>query len=172
MGSGKSTVGPILANVLGWDFVDLDQYIEKKKSLSINQIFKLGGEEVFRLTESQCLKELSFRENAVIALGGGTILSDPNFELISKTGIIIYLKISSKSAFRRLRFKENRPIFNSENLPDRSEDNFLGKIEDLMEKRKSRYENADISIDTDRCPVGRTVEKIISKLKRYEIEKN
>ena len=111
MAAGKSTIGPILANTLGWDFYDLDKEVEKKEKLKVVEIFERKGEEYFRKTETDLLKKLSEDDEVIISLGGGAIASDINFGIIKSTGKIIYLKSSPEMAYKRLRFKKDRPAF-------------------------------------------------------------
>ena len=94
MGSGKSTIGPILANTLGWDFFDLDKLVENKTGKKIRDIFEQEGESYFRKIETDTLREISESKNVIISLGGGTIANKENIEIMKNTGKIIYLKVS------------------------------------------------------------------------------
>jgi shikimate kinase len=161
MGSGKSTIGPILANSLGWDFYDLDKVIEKKTGKKIRQIFEQDGEDFFRETETQTLTEITENEKAIISLGGGTIVSDKNIKILKNTGKIIYLKVSTESAYRRLKYKRDRPALLKNLSDDLTKEELINKINDLMNTRIKYYEMADFTIDTDRSSVGRTVDKIV-----------
>jgi len=162
MAAGKSTIGPILANTLGWEFYDLDKEVEKKEGMKIIELFNQKGEEYFRKSETEILKELSGRNEVIISLGGGAIASDENFRIIKSSGKIIYLKSSPEIVYRRLRFKRDRPafIFEGEELP--SEEQFLKRINELLNARKKYYEQCDYVIDTDSQKVGKTVD-IIAK---------
>ena len=167
MGAGKSTVGPILANTLGWEFYDLDKVIEKKAGKKIREIFEKDGEPYFRTLESETLRELSKGEKLVISLGGGTMISEDNLKFLKETGKIVYLKVSQESLYNRLRFKKDRPALTG-SLPDNpSKEELMSKINILMETRKPFYEKADITIEADHSSVGKTVD-IIAKL----VEKN
>jgi shikimate kinase len=162
MATGKSTIGPILANTLGWNFFDLDKEIEKQARMKIVELFEHKGEEYFRKTETALLEELSLNDKSIISLGGGAIASDVNFKLIKSSGKIIYLKSSPEMAYKRLRFKRDRPafVFEGEEVPSREE--FLERINKLLDSRKKYYEQADFIIDTDSQTVGKTVD-IIAK---------
>jgi shikimate kinase len=163
MGAGKSTIGPILANTLGWDFHDLDKVIEMKVGKKISEIFKIYGEEYFRKLECEVLNNLSHTENAIISLGGGTITSKNNFDLIKKTGKVIYLKASLDSVFKRLHYKKDRPILNIDETAENPEEKLFQRLQLLMNQRKNLYEQADFIIDTDEVSVGKTVD-FIAKL--------
>lgn len=164
MAAGKSTIGPILANTIGWSFLDIDRVIEDKERKKITQIFSEKGEEYFREIENRVLMELSSLSNHIIALGGGTIASDNNLKIIKQTGLLIYLKSSTETAYKRLRFKRDRPalLFDGEDEP--SKEIFTSRINELLNSRRQYYEQSDYIIDTDRIPVGKTVDKLASIL--------
>jgi shikimate kinase len=165
MGSGKSTIGPILANTLGWDFFDLDIIIEQKEGKKISRIFEENGEEYFRNLETEILKDLAARKNVIVALGGGTITNQDNIDFLKKIGMIIYIKISAESAYKRLRFKRDRPILSRNGTVNLSKTEFIGKIAQLLSARNRYYEQADIIIETDNLPIGVTIDKIAKAIK-------
>ena len=151
MAAGKSTIAPILANTLGWQYFDLDREIEKKAGRKI--------------VETETLIEISKSNNLIISLGGGTLLNSENVDFIKSTGKLIYLKSSVASIFRRLKNKRDRPaLFIDGEFPE--EDLLYQKIEQMLNDRKSIYEKPDITIDTDKTSVGKSVDilaKIITK---------
>ena len=161
MGSGKSTIGPILANTLGWDFFDLDIVIQKKENNTVSKIFEEKGEDYFRKLESETLRELSSKENSVIALGGGTITNKVNIEILNKTGKTIYLRISPESAYYRLRNKRDRPVLMKNGAVNLGKNEFINKIKHLLDSRKEFYEQADFIIDADKESLGKTVDMIV-----------
>ena len=160
MGSGKSTIGPILANTLGWEFYDLDRVIENRLDKKVVEIFEQHGEDFFREKETEILTELSLKQNCIISLGGGTIINDTNLNIIKKTGKIVYLYTSPEFIYDRLRHKRDRPIFKKENSEEVTREEFLTKIKKLMAERKPYYEQADITFTTDERAVGFTVDEI------------
>lgn len=166
MASGKSTIGPILANTIGWNFFDLDKEIEKKEGLKIVELFDQKGEEYFRKSETEILKELSGKTEVIISLGGGAIASDDNFKIIKSSGKVIYLKSSPEMAYKRLRFKRDRPafIFEGEEVP--SKEKFIERINYHLESRKKYYEQCDFTIDTDSQTVGKTVDLLAKYIER------
>jgi len=169
MGSGKSTIGPILANTLGWDFYDLDKVIEKKTGKKIRQIFEQDGENFFRKIETETLRELSVNNKVIISLGGGTIVSDENIGILKNSGKLIYLKMSSEAAFGRLKHKRDRPALKND-AEDFSEKELMNTISNLMKARTDYYEQADFTIDTDKSSVGKTVDKIVMLISAMEME--
>ena len=165
MGSGKSTIGPILANAIGWDFFDLDVVIEQKEGRKISRIFEENGEGYFRNQEKESLKDLTERENVIVALGGGAITNQDNIDILKKTGKIVYLKISAELVYKRLRFKRDRPILMREGIVDLSKSEFIAKITQLLADRNKYYEQADVIIDMDNLSIGATIDKIAKIIK-------
>ena len=159
MGAGKSTVGPILANTLGWDYFDLDMVIEQQLGKKIKTIFEESGEPYFRQVEHEVLKKLSQNKDAIISLGGGTIASQNNLNIIKGTGKVVYLKASVDSIYKRVAFKRDRPnlLIDGEEF---SKEKLMQKIDSLFRAREKFYNKADITIDTDDISIGVTVDKI------------
>lgn len=172
MASGKSTIGPILANTIGWEFLDLDKVIEEKAKKKIVDIFKEFGEEYFRNQESETLKELIKLSKYVISLGGGTIENEINLKLMKESGILVYLETSPEAAYRRLRFKRDRPaLLFEEKEPTKEE--FIERINLILNRRIKYYNQADIKINTDNRPVGITVDVLVKTLRKdFHIEEN
>ena len=166
MASGKSTIGPILANTIGWNFYDLDRLIERDSGKSIRKIFEEHGEEYFRNLETDTLLKVSELNNYIISLGGGTIASDKNLKIIKSTGALVYLESSPEETYKRLRFKRDRPalLFDGEDEP--TKDAFIEKIKLLLNQRIDYYNKADITINTDNCRVGKTVDKLAVIIKQ------
>ncbi|MCX7798155.1 MAG: shikimate kinase [Melioribacter sp.] len=172
MASGKSTIGPILSNVLGLEFYDLDQEIEEHEKSSIVEIFEKKGEPYFRNVESEILKKIAQKDNIIVSLGGGTITIPQNLELMKNTGKIIYLKVSPEDIYKRLKSKTDRPLFRDLVLKEASKEDFIKRINELLEKREPFYNKADLIIDTDQTPIGITVDTIAKKIMRLINEKD
>ena len=134
MGAGKSTMGKLIANKLGCRFIDTDTYIEKKEGRSIQDIFTDDGEDYFRSAETEVLRELlKADEKYVLALGGGTPLLEENRELLKASdAYVIFLKISAKDAYERLKDDVSRPLLQGTNVKE--------KIESLLQMRNPVYE--------------------------------
>lgn len=134
MGAGKTTVGSILAHKLDMDFYDVDNELEKKCGVSVNIIFEIEKEAGFRLRETQMLKELLHKPPAIIATGGGIIVTEDNIQLIKNSAAtIIYLKTDIKQQLYRLRKDKKRPLLQQE---DRKQ-----KLIDLAETRNPLYQS-------------------------------
>ncbi len=174
MATGKSTIGPILANTLGWNFYDLDELIESKYNSDIGVLFNENGEDKFRIIEKEVLFELNPNQNAVIALGGGTMLNQQNIDFMKKKGIIVLLESTESNIYYRIKNKKNRPLFLTKGGDIIDEKELRNKIRSLLKQRKIFYKQADIKINNTDERVGTTVDRlakiIISKFK--DAEKN
>jgi shikimate kinase len=164
MTSGKSTIAPILANVLGFNFFDLDLEIENKEQSTVVEIFEQKGEKYFRKLEASVLKSIATKGNVVVALGGGTITNEDNFNIIRNSGKIIYLKITPDILYRRLKNKINRPLFRDLVLEERPKEDFIKRINEILDLRSKFYEKADIIIEPGDQPFGIIVDKIAKKI--------
>jgi shikimate kinase len=156
-GSGKSTIGPLIAKELHYEFFDTDSMIEKVSGKSINDIFLNDGEPAFRKLESASIKKIGKDKvfNKVIALGGGAFESDQNRKLILETGIVVYLKCTPELIIKRLADFDDRPLLKSVNKRDR-----LEKVKQLLSTREPNYDKAQIVINT----VGKNTKRIISAI--------
>jgi shikimate kinase len=166
MGSGKSTIGPIVANSLGWDFADLDKVIENKLNKKIGSIFAEKGEREFRILEREILKEISLSENMIISLGGGTIVDQKNIDFMKSKGKIIFLEASPESFYRRLRFKNDRPVIKNENDETLPQEELKDRITNLLNYRGKFYNQADLKIQTDGVSIGKTVDRLVKIITR------
>jgi len=165
MGSGKSTIGPILANTLGYTYLDVDQFIEQKTKKRIAEIFSAEGEQAFRNLERNSLLELAGRDHSVISLGGGTIANDANCRIVSQSGILIYLKLSIEEILQRVQYRNDRPM-----LKDAQGNPLQGKalemrIQELLSFREQFYSRANVIITTDKMRVGDTVDEIMKNIR-------
>jgi shikimate kinase len=168
MGSGKSTVGPILANTLGYQFLDIDKFIEDAAQKSIPEIFRIDGEAAFRNLERTALCGLSSRSESVVALGGGTIANEENLQFIKKTGILVYLKISPEQAMLRVQHhRTDRPMLKDEAGNPLTAEKLKQRIIQLLEQREKFYLRSDIVVDTDNLRIGMSVDEIVKKVKAF-----
>jgi len=163
MGSGKTTVGKILADRLNFLFIDLDKVIEIAEDKTVSEIFKSGGEKYFRDVESEVIKKIYINENCVFACGGGIVEREENMDFIKQNSLIVYLYISPQQAFKRLKDVEDRPLLgNSSNLDSRKE-----IINNLISKRDILYKNnSNFNINTDNKSPECITEEILKKLQK------
>lgn len=167
MGSGKSTVGPIFANTIGYNFIDLDMLIEKREVKKIGAIFAAEGENKFRTIERETLKELLHTSKTVISLGGGTVTNRETLQLIKQNGVMVYLQSDVKHIYQRLRTKSDRPMLRNDNGELLDGDTLMQKIQSLLESRTPYYEEADIIVTTDDKKIGFTVDELAKKISSY-----
>lgn len=166
MGSGKSTIGPELARRIGYDFVDLDDVIERAEGISIADIFKSRGEKYFREAERRMLRELlECRGKVVVALGGGTLTSEESRNLVRNEGILVYLKANRKKILERVREERNRPMLLTREGNTLNDAELTDRIEALFKDREAHYMEASIIVDTSESPVPECAKEIASQLK-------
>jgi shikimate kinase len=146
MGAGKSTIGKILAQRIGYRFYDTDHLVMRGFRKPVSRIFQENGENAFRRAEMLVLKELAGRSQVVVSTGGGTLVRDDAFQLAQRTGALIYLRAPVSDLYERVIFSpKDRPIVD---VPD-TESVFLQRFEE----RRHYYEQADLIVDTvDRRP--------------------
>ena len=160
-GSGKSTVGPILARMLNLRFVDLDHVITKRAGRSIEQIFAEYGERRFRVLERQEIMRriMTGKRPAVVALGGGALHNNEVIQLLKRSGILIYLSCSVREIYRRLKQHSDRPMLANSAISGREE--IMSRISGLLTKRKPKYCQADLRVST----TNKTPRKVVQIIK-------
>ena len=131
MGAGKTTVGRLLAQSIGFDFVDVDREIELRSGVRIPTIFEIEGESGFRRREAALLDELTGRERLVLATGGGAVLDAQSRQRLRERGLVIYLRASADEVYRRTRKDRARPLLQT--------DNPRARIEQLLVEREPLY---------------------------------
>ncbi|MDA2925987.1 shikimate kinase [Acidobacteria bacterium AH-259-G07] len=136
MGSGKSTIGPLLAREMDRPFYDLDELIEQERKMRISEIFESKGEPFFRELESHILVQSQHLTTCVMALGGGAFVSEFNREFMLKHGISVWLKIPLQLAKERCKNLPHRPLAKD---PE--------QFESLFHLREMYYRLADIHIE-------------------------
>ncbi len=157
MGSGKTTIGRLLARKLGMRFIDSDHEIEARTGATIPWIFEIEGEECFRRREADVIRDLCGQEGIVLATGGGAILNDASRALLRERGTIVYLRASIHSILARTSHDKNRPLLQTAD-PRR-------KLEELLAHREPLYaEMAHLVVDTGRPNVQSMVQIIINQL--------
>jgi shikimate kinase len=145
MGSGKTTVGKLLAKELNLQFIDMDLFIENRFRKSISAIFEEKGEAGFREIERKALHEITDFENVVISTGGGLPCFFDNMDVMNKTGTTIYLKISVEELANRLKNgKQKRPL-----IKDKNPEEIKAFIIQHLEKREGFYNKATFIFETD-----------------------
>ncbi|MFW5976873.1 MAG: shikimate kinase [Bacillota bacterium] len=142
MGTGKSTVGSLLAEELNLPFLETDTLIEKELGQSIDQIFNQKGEVFFRKQETEILKKIIInKKDFVLSTGGGIVIKPENRNLLKANTSVILLKASPETIYNRVKNNTERPLLNI--------DNPLMKIKKLLKKRENYYNQFTPQIDTD-----------------------
>ena len=148
MGSGKSTIGSILADKLDWTFIDIDTELEKDYSLSINDMFK-NGEDKFRTYETEKLEQIVLKDHIVCATGGGIVLEDSNYRILDQS-FCVYLDTSLETLHKRIKNDNSRPLLSVGNKKDLMRDIFNGREKRYKSLSKLNISTDNINID-DSC---------------------
>jgi len=161
MGTGKTSLGKLLATRLGRPFVDIDKKIEDEAHLSIPKIFEQFGEAHFRELEKAAVKDLSERRGLVIATGGGTIKDEENLQLLKSTGVMICLTTEPEEIFNRTARRGERPVL------DGGGNERLETIKKLLAERKKFYDRADYQVDTTDWSPIQIIDDICKYLRQF-----
>jgi len=156
MGSGKSIIAQKIARIIDFKHIDTDKLIEKKMGKSISKIFEKEGEIHFREIEETIITKILDKKNCVISLGGGSLISKKIRNIIKKNSFNIYLDVSIDKLTKRLVYSENRPLIKNANLKE--------KLMELIEKRKSFYNQANLIINNEN-KLPETINELKKKLK-------
>lgn len=153
MGTGKSTVGKVVASKLQMQFIDTDAVIERQEGMTISDIFSTFGEKHFRDIESKVIEQTSKLKNSVVATGGGVVLNPGNIENLRHDGIIIYFQSNVDTIIRNTSGSDHRPLL--------QRDDMRKNVGLMLQQREQYYRNNDFSIDVSDLSVEQTVQKVI-----------
>ena len=159
MGTGKTSVGRLLAKKKQFNFLDLDELIEFRERRRIVDIFAKEGEPYFRKVEKKALKEVAGQKKFVVACGGGVVLDKENIQAMKKSGILVCLTAAPKEILKRVSANTQRPLLNVKD-PAR-------RIEVLLKMRAPYYMQADKTIDT----TGLSIKDVVEKISRIAAKK-
>jgi shikimate kinase len=162
MGSGKSTVGRILAERLAYQFFDSDQLIEQVSKKSIAEIFDADGEEAFRTLETQVLSQLAPYTRLVISTGGGAVLKSENWSYLHH-GIVVWLNVPPETLLARVRQDPTpRPLIQQADP--------LQTLKTIFHERQRYYLQADVQVDAD-APAQEVAKRTLDSIKaRIELD--
>ncbi len=155
MGSGKSSIGKIIAKKIDFKFLDIDKIIEEKEKKSINDIFNQNGEKYFRIVEEKITIDLLKSKKTILSLGGGAVTNNSIRNCINKNSYNIYLQVNINILKKRLKNSKNRPLIYKENL------DYV--LNDLFNKREMFYKKADLIIKNE-VNIYKTVNDILHKI--------
>jgi shikimate kinase len=161
MGSGKTTMGRVLAKQLDKEFVDSDEEIQHRTGVTIPHIFDVEGEQGFRQRESSVIADLLRRENLILATGGGAVLMGQNRAAMRENGIVIYLKASVHDLWQRTRHDRNRPLLQT--------DDPHARLAELFQQRDALYQQvADIVIQSGKLSVYTLMLQVVSDIEEFK----
>jgi shikimate kinase len=152
MGTGKTTVGRIVAEQLRFDFLDTDELIQSRANRTIADIFAKDGEPAFRTLERQVVEELSTRKQTVISTGGGLPTNPENLARLKTFALVVCLWSSPEKIWERVRNQSHRPLLHD---PDPQK-----KIRELLAVRAPFYRQADVLINTDQRSAREVAQQI------------
>jgi shikimate kinase len=141
MGTGKSSVGRLVATHLHFSFIDTDELIEERAGRTIAEIFAQAGEPAFRQIEKQVVAELARARRTVISSGGGLAAQPDNLTSLKEHSLIVCLWASPEAIWERVRHQSHRPLLDD---PDP-----LGRIRALLAAREPFYRQADVLVNTE-----------------------
>lgn len=155
MGTGKSTVGRLVAARLGWPFVDTDAVIEAREGKPIRQIFAEQGEPYFRALEVGLCREIATEwRGRVIATGGGIVIDPQNREALTRAGLVICLTAPADVLYERLRGETDRPLLAGSDP--------AARIAELLQARAAAYGALPHQIDTVRCTPAHVADAVLA----------
>ena len=157
MGTGKTTVGRLVADILNFEFLDTDEQIQAKTGRTIADIFAKDGEVAFRALESDVVLELSKLKNTVISTGGGLPTNPENLARLKSYALVVCLWSSADKIWERVRHQPHRPLLHG---PDPQK-----KIHDLLAIREPFYKQADVLINTDIRSVREVAQQVVLQYK-------
>ncbi len=160
MGTGKTSVGKILAEKLNREFVEMDSVIEAEQAKPITEIFAQDGEGAFRQSEKELLKKLTNKPDLVVSCGGGLVCDLENLKLLKASGVVIALEAAPATIYQRTKTNTKRPLLNVKEP--------LRAIEELLAKRRPFYQQADQVINTEEFEPEQIADQIAKLIKTHE----
>lgn len=164
-GSGKSSVAPLLAEALGWDWCDADHEIESQAGCSIRQIFESEGEAGFRSRETEVLNQLLARPRSVIAAGGGAILADINRQRMQTAGPVVWLQANPETLAARIAGDQT----SASRRPSLTSKSAVEEVTDVLHARTPLYEAAaTMTVNADQRSPQEIVDEILTHLRTLQ----
>ncbi|MDD5140819.1 MAG: shikimate kinase [Verrucomicrobiales bacterium] len=157
MGTGKTSVGRLVAEQLHYDYLDTDEMIQASTGRSITDIFTKDGEPAFRALEQKVVEELASRTNTVISTGGGLPVNPENLASLKTHALVVCLWSSPEKIWERVRHQSHRPLLHDENPQ--------AKIRELLAARGPFYKQADVLLNTDVRSVREVAQQVIHQFR-------
>ncbi len=159
MGSGKSSIGRLVAQRLGFQFIDTDALIVERARVEISEIFAQQGEAAFRDLESSTLESLAHYQRCVISTGGGIVLREKNRDLLRGLGLVVWLTASEEVIYERVSRNTKRPLLQTANP--------RATIAELFAARRAVYEQAaEVTIDSSYLSREQAADEVIAAARR------
>jgi len=158
MGTGKSSVGRLIADQLRFILIDTDELIESRTGKSVAEIFAEEGEPAFRLHEQNVVAELSLRQRTVISTGGGVGASEANLASLKEHALVVCLWASPEKIWERVRGQTHRPLL--------KEADPLAKIRQLLAAREHCYKQADVLLNTEVRSLKEVAQQVLHQFHR------
>lgn len=164
MGTGKTTIGRRVASRLGLDFFDTDEYIKKCEGMSAADVITKKGVKYFEGAQRFAVMNICENQNALIATGGATLTDERNREILSKNGILVWLKAKAETIYENTKNSHNKRLEIAGKTID--------EIAEILTQHEKDYAGCDIVVDIDGSRnVDNVVEKVIEKIKVYISER-
>ena len=163
MGSGKSTIGKLIAQTIKKTYIDTDQLIENDEGASIKELFEKKGEEYFRKLENRVALEIGKYENCVISTGGGLPAYNNNMDYLNDAGITVFLNVPVIILTKRIFIDKTRPLVQK----IKTKANLYKYIRETLKLRNPYYKKAKIYINCKNKSVQVICEEIINKTTKF-----
>jgi shikimate kinase len=151
MGAGKSTVGPLVAARLGFEFVDMDERVEARAGMPVAEVFEARGEDAFRHEEEAVARELLTRDRLVVAAGGGAFARPETREVLKRNAITVFLQCDLETVLRRVPPDGRRPLAGNREI-----------MHVRLAERESSYREADVTVDASAEGAEAVAERVVS----------
>jgi shikimate kinase len=155
MGTGKTTVGRLVAEQLNFEFLDTDALIEERTGKKIADIFAQNGEPAFRQLEAQLVEELGMRTGTVISTGGGLPTNPENLVTLKNHSLVFCLWLTPEKIYERVKDQTHRPLLHAADP--------LGKIRALLISREKFYKQADVLLNSDLRSAREVAQQVITQ---------
>jgi shikimate kinase len=153
MGTGKSSVGRLAADLLSFEYLDTDQVVESRAHKSVTDIFQQDGEAAFRQWERLIVEELTDKRKTVICTGGGLPTQPANLDSLKTHSLVVCLWASAEAIYERVRDHNHRPLLSC--------DDPMTRIRELLAARENFYRQADVLVNTERRSVREVAVQVI-----------
>ena len=164
MGSGKTAVGPLLADRLGYAFLDLDREVERRMGTAVAVLFAERGEAAFRQAEAAALAEAAVRPRVVVATGGGTLLDPENLARVRAAGAVVYLRATPETLAGRLAGDVGRPLLLDGERRPLDRPSLVARLAGLLAQREPAYRRTDVTVDVEGLTPPEVAEAVIRAL--------